>query len=313
MRPAPGSARERRLAYLAWIVICLTWGTTFLAIRVALETVPVALVAGLRWTAAGALLAGALAARGERLPHPRTWGHIAVAGFLMVVIGNGGVVWAEQYVASGLAAVIVAMVPFWAVIVEALLPRGERLTARTALGLTVGFAGIMVLVWPELTGGGRQGQLFVAGVVALQLACLGWALGTSYTKRMASLGAPFAVSAMQMLLAGAMLMVVATASGEWGRLAFTPRSAGAMIYLVVAGSLVGYSAYVYALRHLPVSTVSLYAYVNPIIAVALGTLLMAEPFSVRLVIASVLVFAGIAIVRSIAMPRRAPAVRREAA
>ena len=297
------SARERRLAYIAWITVCLVWGTTYLAIRIALESVPVALLAGLRWAAAGALLAAMLPLFGERVPHPRTWKSIAIAGFLMAVIGNGGVVWAQQYVASGLAAVIVAMVPFWTVLVEAMLPHGERLTSRTLIGLGVGFLGIVVLVWPELTIGGESGRLFIAGVIALQVACLGWALGTSYTKRNAMTASPLGASAMQMLLSGAMLIAIGTATGEWSRLAFTPRTAGAMIYLVLIGSVVGYTAYVYALKHLRISTVSLYAYVNPLIAVILGTLLLSEPFSLRILFAAALVFAGIAVVRSTSRPK----------
>ena len=310
------SASERRLAYVAWIVVCVVWGTTYLAIRVALESVPVALLAGLRWATAGVLLAALLPLFGERLPHPRTWKPIAIAGFLMAVIGNGGVVWAQQYVASGLAAVVVAMVPFWTVVVEALLPRGERLTGRILLGLGLGFLGIVVLIWPELMIGGQSVKLFVGGVIALQIACLGWALGTSYTKRTAMSVSPLSAAAMQMLLSGAMLIGIATAAGEWSRLAFTARTAGAMIYLVVIGSIVGYTAFVHALKHLPISTVSLYAYVNPLIAVLLGTLLLSEPFSLRLVIASALVFVGIAVVRSKPQPQAvvvsAPAVKRVA-
>ena len=307
------SRRERRLAWVAWLTVCLVWGTTYLAIRVALETVPVALLAGLRWTAAGVLLAGALPMVGERLPPPRTWGRIALAGFLMAVIGNGGVVWAEQYVASGLAAVIVATVPFWAVLVESVLPRGERPTIRSLFGLAVGFLGIVVLVWPELTAGGQEGRLFIAGVISLQVACLGWALGTSYTKRTAQYASPLSASAMQMLLSGVMLLAIGTVAGEWGRLTFTPRTLGAMTYLVLVGSIVGYSAYVYALKYLPISTVSLYAYLNPIIAVILGTLLLAEPFSVRIVLASALVFAGIAVVRSAPVAKAPPVPAHKAA
>ena len=291
------SRQERKLAYAAWITVCFVWGTTYLAIRIALESVPVALLAGLRWAAAGALLTSLLPLFGERLPHPRTWGSIALAGFLMAVVGNGGVVWAQQYVASGLTAVVVAMVPFWTVLIETVLPRGERLTMKTMAGLAIGFLGIVVLVWPELTIGGPEGRMFVAGVVALQIACLGWALGTSYTKRNAIRGGPIGASAMQMLLSGFMLLAIGTAAGEWRELSFTGRTAGAMIYLVLCGSIVGYSAYVYALKYLPISTVSLYAYVNPIIAVILGTLLLSEPFSLRIVLATVLVFAGIAVVR----------------
>ena len=310
MSPVIGTARERKLAFIAWIVVCFVWGTTYLAIRVALESVPVALLAGLRWAAAGAMLAALLPVFGERLPHPRTWGPIAVTGFLMAVIGNGGVVWAEQYVASGFAAVVVAMVPFWQVLVEAMLsrgapneaaaleaPGGEKLTMRTFVGLTIGFVGIIVLVWPELTIGGAEGRMFVAGVIALQIASIGWALGTSYTKRHTMTATPLGATATQMLLSGVMLMAIGTATGEWSRLAFTTRTAAAMVYLVVFGSLVGYSAYVYALKYLPLSTVSLYAYVNPIIAVVLGTLLLSEPFSMRIVFASALVLGGIAVVR----------------
>lgn len=295
---------ERRLALLAWITVCVVWGTTYLAIRIALESVPVALLAGLRWMTAGLLLAAVLKASGQPLPPRRTWPSLALLGLLMSVIGNGLVVWAEQYVTSGLAAVVVAMVPFWSVAVEALLPAGERLSGRTLVGLTLGFAGIVVLVWPELTASGA-GNGFVLGIVALQVACLGWALGTSYTKRHVAGLHPLASSATQMIFGGLILTVIGVATGEWSRLAFTPRTGAAMIYLVLIGSIVGYSAYVYALRHLSVATVSLYAYVNPIIAVILGAVLLSEPVDARVVVAAVMVLSGIGVVRS----KRAPAAK----
>jgi drug/metabolite transporter (DMT)-like permease len=285
------------MAYLAWIVVCLVWGTTYLGIHVALETIPVALLAGLRWFSAGLLLAATLPFIGQSLPPLRMWPSIAVIGFLMAVVGNGGVVWAQQHVASGLAAVLVAMVPFWSVLVEAFLPSGERVTRRTIIGLVLGFLGIIVLVWPELTVGGRDGLMFVAGVVSLQLAGIGWALGTSYLKRNPTNGSPMGSLAVQMLLSGVMLMAIATATGEWADLHFTTRSAAAMVYLVIFGSLIGYTAYMYALKNLPVSTVQLYAYVNPIIAVILGSLVLSEPFTARIAVASLLVFAGIAVVK----------------
>jgi drug/metabolite transporter (DMT)-like permease len=301
------SSRDRTLAYAAWVTICVVWGTTYLAIRVALESVPVALVGGLRWTAAGVILIAALRFLREPLPHPRTWGSISVAGFLMIVLGNGGVVWAEQYVASGLTAVVIAVVPFWTVVVEAMLPRGERLTTRTMVGLIVGFAGIIVLVWPELRIDGQNGRLFLAGLVSLQIACLGWALGTAFARRSVTVASPVAASAVQMLLSGLLMTAIGTAMGEWSRLTFTARSAAGLIYLVLIGSVVAYSAYVYALKHLPLSLVSQYAYVNPLIAVALGSLLLGEPFSMRTVVAAALVLAGIAIVRSLPAPKPAPA------
>lgn len=298
-------------AWIAWVTVCIVWGTTYLAIRVALESMPVALLAGLRWTAAGLLLMPAVRLTGQTLPHPRTWGAIATAAFLMVVLGNGAVVWAEQHVASGLTAVILAIIPFWNVLSEALFKDGERPDRRTLIGLTIGFGGIVVLVWPELFTPGPSSTWFVAGVVALQVACVGWALGTSYTKRNTVSASPLATSVMQMLAAGVMFLIIGTVTGEWSRLAFTTRSFSAWLYLVIVGSVVGYSAYVYALKHLPVSTVSLYSYVNPLIAVVLGTLLLSEPFSSRTLVASALVFGGIAVVRS--AHHRQPTSRRQAA
>jgi drug/metabolite transporter (DMT)-like permease len=296
--PLLTSARERKLAIIAWVTVCLVWGTTYLAIRVALETVPVALLAGIRWTTAGLLLVAGLRLLGQTLPPPRVWPALALVGFFMNVVGNGFVVWAQQYVPSGLAAVVIATVPFWAVLVEACIPRGERFTRRVLTGLTIGFAGIVVLVWPNLTMGGADGRMFIAGVIALQIACLGWALGTSYTKHRPIAGSPIAMSSMQMLFGGTMMLLLGTATGEWSNVSFSVRSGAALAYLVVAGSIVGYTSYVFALKHLPVATVSLYAYINPIIAVVLGTLVLSEPFSGRIIVAAALVFAGVAVVRS---------------
>jgi drug/metabolite transporter (DMT)-like permease len=295
----PGTRRQQQRAWAAWIIICVVWGTTYLAIRVALETVPVFLLAGLRWLAAGLILGVVSLATGRQLPGPSLWGSLALLGFLMNVVGNGFVVWAEQYVASGLTAVVVASVPFWSVGIEALLPGGERLRWPTLAGLAVGFVGIVVLVWPEITMGGQQGRAVIGGIVALQVACAGWALGTSYTKRHPSAADPIAASTVQMIFSGLMLLSLATATDEWRDLHFTPRSAAALIYLTIMGSTIAYTAYLYAVTHLPISTVSLYAYVNPLIAVALGALLLGEPFSLRIVAAASLVLAGIGVVRGV--------------
>lgn len=290
---------DRRLAWLAWATICLVWGTTYLAIRVALESIPVFLVAGLRWMAAGLFLTAITRLRGRPLPPVRQWGALALLGFLMNVLGNGFVVWAEQYVASGLTAVIIASVPFWSVGFEAVLPGGDRLRSGTLLALAVGFAGIVVLVWPEMSAGGEAGAAMFGGVVAIQIACAGWALGTSYAKRHPSASDPFAASAIQMLASGTMLLTIATIGGEWTALQFTPRSLGALVYLTIAGSVVAYTAYLYTVAHLPLTTVSLYAYINPLIAVLLGAVLLDEPLSPRIAVASLLVLAGMALLRRV--------------
>ena len=290
--------QTRRTAYLAWLSVCVIWGTTYLAIRIALETIPPALLGGLRYTAAGILLGVVLLARGERMPARAHWGGLALLGFLMVVLGNGGVIWAEQWVPSGIAAVMVASSPFWTNGIESLLPGGERITARTLAGLCVGFGGILLLVWPDLTAGGAAGRQFVLGVLAIQVAGIGWAIGSIYSRRHARDENVLSASAMQMLFGGVMMLVIGTARGEWSALAFTPRTLWAEAYLIVVGSLAGYSAYVFALKHLPISTVSLYAYVNPILAVLVGTWLADEAFGWRVVLASALVFAGITVVRT---------------
>ena len=286
-------ARDRKgLAYIAFVTVCIVWGTTYLAIRVALETVPVLLLAGLRWMAAGLIMSGLMLATGRGLPKPRLWAPLALLGFLMNIVGNGFVVYAQQFVASGLTAVLIATTPFWSALIERLLPNGERFSKRSLAGLSLGFTGIIVLVWPELTHGGASGRSFVIGVIAIQLACIGWVIGTSFARRHELGDNPFPSTALQMVFSGIMLLGAASAHGDWAQLSFTPRTIAAMLYLSVAGSLVAYSEYIYAIQHLPLQLVSLYAYINPMIAVALGTVFLNEPLSARILIAAVLVFAG---------------------
>lgn len=285
-------AGSNPLAYVAFVTVCIVWGTTYLAISIALETVPVLLLAGLRWMFAGVVLSAWMLASGRGLPPPALWAPLLLLGFLMNVVGNGFVVYAQQYVASGLTAVLIATTPFWYALIERLLPDGERFSRRALTGLALGFTGIVILVWPRLTTVGAGGRGFIAGVIAIQLAEIGWVIGTSYARRHELGDNPFRSTALQMVFSGAMLLTAATWNGDWAHLSFTPRTLAAMIYLSIAGSLVAYSAYIYAIQHLPLSLVSLYAYINPIIAVALGTLLLAEPFSARIAISAALVLLG---------------------
>jgi drug/metabolite transporter (DMT)-like permease len=289
--------RQRRLAYIAWVLVCLIWGTTYLGIRVTLETMPPLLMSGLRWTIAGALLAGYLAVRGERLPDRSGWASAALLGFLLLGIGNGAVAWAEQWVPSGLTAVIVASSPFWMAGMESLRSDGEQFTTRLVAGFAVGYSGILLLVWPDLTLDGAHGRSFIAGFLALQLACLGWSVGSSYSRRHARDTNVLSATAAQMIAGGLMMLVVATIHGEWRLLHFAPRSTMALAYLTTVGAIGGFASYTYALRHLPVSFVSLYAYINPIIAVTLGVLLLGEPFNARMAAAAALVLLGVAIVK----------------
>jgi drug/metabolite transporter (DMT)-like permease len=286
---------HKRAPYLAWLTVCVVWGTTYLAIRIALETIPPLLMAAIRWIAAGSMILAVLTIRRERLPPRQTWPAMLVLGILLLGFGNGAVVWAEQTVPSGLTAVLVAAIPFWMVGVERFMPDPGRLPVRRGVGLLIGFGGIVLLVWPELrVDSSRQ---FLGGVIATQVACLAWAIGSSYSRRRGHEENVLAAAAFQMLFGGLCLLAAGLLRGEWATLAFTSRTAGALVYLVFVGSVAGFSAYTYALKHLPVATVSVYAYVNPVIAVLLGTLVLGEPLSPRLAAAAAVVLTGMALVK----------------
>ena len=300
----PSTGRQKHLAYFAWIAVCIIWGTTYFGIRVSLETMPPALMGGLRWLIAGGLLSLYVVARGETLPPRSSWAGIALLGFLMLGLGNGGVVFAEQWIPSGLAAVLVATSPFWMTAVEAALPDGDRLRAKVIAGLLVGFSGIVVLVWPDLTLGSAGNRRFLAGVIAIQIATLGWSLGSAYSRRHARTDNVLGTSALQMLAGGLIMTAAGTLRGEWAHLSFSARTTAALAYLSTIGAIGGFVAYTYALRHLPVSLVSLYAYINPMIAVALGVAVLGEPFTSRMAVAAALVFGGVAIVRTTTQTRR---------
>lgn len=282
-------------AWVAWAAVCVIWGTTFLAIKIALETIPPFLISGLRYVIAGGALLAWLRATGRPIPLRSSWPRLALMGFLLLTVGNGAVSWGEQYLASGLTAVVIATTPFWMVAVDAVMPGGSRLSARHATGLLVGFGGILLLVWPELSI--SAGTMALVGIVALEIACIGWAIGSGLSRRQGVTSGVLGTAALQMLFAGIILLAVATTAGEWRALSFSSRSLSALIYLIVAGSLVAFAAYSHALRHLPVAVVSLHNYINPVIAVALGALLLGEPFRPSMLVAGVAILAGIGIVR----------------
>jgi drug/metabolite transporter (DMT)-like permease len=289
-------AGTRRRAWIAWVTVCLVWGTTFLAIKIALETVPPFIMSGSRYVVAGGILVGMLIARGRPLPSRQDWGRMALLGFFMMVLGNGGVVWGEQFVPSGLTSVALGTSPFWMVTIHALVPGGERMHFRQWLGLAVGFVGIMLLVWPDISIGGAVGHEFALGIVSLQIACAGWAIGSTYTRRRVTARDVLGGAALQMIFGGLMMVAIGTTLGEWSRVSLNPRTAVAVAYLAIFGSVIGFAAFSYALQHLPVAIVSLYNFVNPVIAVALGTAVLGEPFHVRMLAAAGIIVVGVLLV-----------------
>lgn len=298
---ATDSAATRRRAWIAWVAVCVIWGTTYLGIKVALDTIPPFLMGGFRYIASGVILAAWLRLQGHPLPAREHWGKLAILGFFLLTIGNGGVVFGEQYIPSGLTAVLIATSPFWMVGVDAMLPGGDIIHARQWIGLIVGFAGILVLVWPDLSAGGATGRGFAIGLIAVQIACAGWAVGSAYTRRHVMPGDILGSAAIQMFCGGVIMLLVGTVTHEWAQLSFTPKTTFALAYLTVFGGAIAFSAFAYALGHLDIAIVSLYSYVNPVIAVILGVLILGEPFHARMLGAAALIGVGMVAVR-----RRSP-------
>jgi drug/metabolite transporter (DMT)-like permease len=290
--------REKLGAYGAWAAVCFFWGTTYLAIAVGLESFQPTLFAGLRFLIAGGLLFFVMSRqRGARLPIGREWFDLGVVGLMLLGVGNGAVVWAEQWVPSGMAALLVATSPFWAAALERFQKGGERVGLRGLLGMAVGFGGLALLVGPQLFGAELNGK-YVLGVVIIQVGSFFWQAGSVYSKLRPAGVSPLMASAVQMLWAGLILTLAGTLAGEWAGMRFSARSAGALVYLIVFGSIVAYSAYTYAIQKLPLPLVSTYSYVNPLVALALGWLVLSEPLGWREAGAALVILLGVALVKT---------------
>lgn len=293
---AAAPARWRVLS--AFAIIYVVWGSTYLAIRFAIETLPPFSMAGARFLIAGGVLyAWMRLFGGAARPTAADWKRTAFVGVLLLLGGNGLVVWSEFRIPSGVAALLVGIEPCWVALFDWLRPGGRRPTRNVALGLALGIAGLALLVGPDsLLGGGRADAL---GVVAVLVAGLSWAAGSVYSRYASMPASPFLSTAMQMLAGGAALLVLATVAGEPRHIdfaAFSWRSSAAWLYLIVFGSLVAYTAYVWLLRVSTPSRVSTYAYVNPLVAVFLGWLLAGEALTARMLIAAAVIVGGVVLI-----------------
>jgi drug/metabolite transporter (DMT)-like permease len=232
------------------------------------------------------------------VPHDgRTLRDAAITGVLLLVGGNAAVILAERHVPSGITAVIVSTMPIWTVVISALTPRGHRLGPLNWVGLIAGLVGVAVLVWPELVGSLATNREFLAGVVMLQLGSVSWAAGSVYAVSRRATVPPLLGAGLQMLAGGVVMILIGTVLGEWGRLHPDRHGWEAFLYLLVFGSLLGYVAFVYALQHLPVAKVSLYGYVNPIVAVIVGAVVLGERFGLREGAATAIVLGAVALAR----------------
>jgi drug/metabolite transporter (DMT)-like permease len=270
-------------ALIAYLVVCVFWGSTYLAIKVGVTELPPFLFAGLRFLVAGLVLLVLARALGDPLPKKSDWRTLTIVGLLLLAGGNAFVVWSEQYIGSGIASIFVVTVAMWTALFDAIIPGGSgELNWRIIAGLLLGFLGTLLLV------GASPAEILAAdkrGPIALTIASASWSLGTVYAKRHPTRASPYMGAAFQMIVGGTAVALVGTLLGEWASWHLSSRGIGAIAYLVIFGSVLGYSAYSYALRHASATIVGTYAYVNPVIAVLLGWLLLHEPVGPRTFVA----------------------------
>jgi drug/metabolite transporter (DMT)-like permease len=291
---------------LAFLAVYTIWGSTYLAIRFAVATMPPFLMAGVRFLIAGAILYLWLRLRGAERPKLIHWRSALVIGGLLLLGGNGGVSWAEVHVPSGLAALLVAAVPLWMALFDWIRPGGVRPTGLTLLGLVIGFAGVALLAsQAESSGTGPQ----LIGILALLVATCCWALGSLYARSAPVPSMPLLGTGMEMLAGGAVLVLVAGITGEFGQVHFAAislKSLLALVFLILFGSLIGYSSYVWLLRHVSAARVSTYAYVNPVVAVFLGWAFASEPISWVTLVSAAVIISSVALITVSRGHRAAP-------
>jgi drug/metabolite transporter (DMT)-like permease len=287
-------------AYLALAAVCFFWGTTYLGIRIALESMAPEVLMAVRYTISGIILLLVAYFSKAHLPTGRELWYTALYGVIIIGTGTGCLVFAEQWVPSGLAAVFVTVSPFWMIGIEALIPGGDRLHRPTIVAMLVGLVGTVLLVAPEAMQEGFGGPL-LRGFLLLQVGCAGWSLGSILQRRHQTKAHPVVSGAVQQLATGLAFAVPAFFAKPHPS-TWSMRSIGAIVYLVLFGSIVGYSAYIFVLDRLPISVVSLYNYINPIIAVFLGWIFFREHFGLQEVIAMLIIFAGVALVKRYSRP-----------
>ena len=281
----------------AFAAIYLVWGSTYLAIRVVVETLPPFLSGAFRFLVAGAALIAFLAWRGVPLPTRAQWQHATVTGLLLLVGGNGLVVWAEKTIPSGLTALLIALTPVWFALLDWLRPAGVRPQVKTVVGIVVGLGGVILLVRPQ--GPATHTASHWLGALAILAAGISWASGSLYSKYKPNNASPWMNSAAQMICGGAGLLMLGLLCGEpfttdWSHI--IGRSLIALGYLIVFGSWIGFSAYVYLLKYSTPSRVSTYAYVNPVIALFLGWLLLDEIVTAQMIWGALVIVTGVVII-----------------
>ena len=295
-----GLRPSRSLVVLAFALVYLFWGSTYLGIDIAVEHIPPALMCGIRFLIAGVVMLGFCGLRGRKVLYdPRQLGEMAVVGTLLLLGGNLTLSYAEQHIATGLAALIVAITPLWFLVLDTLLLGDHHISIRAKAGLALGIAGLVVLLWPQLMSATVFGRQQLWSSLSLIGGSFSWALGSVLAKKWKSPDVdPFSATAWEMVAAGLANLLVALFTRDLSRVVWTARGVAAMGYLVVCGSWIGYTAYIWLLGHVPTSKVSTYAYVNPVVAVFLGWLILKEPIDAYIFTGSAIVIASVILVPS---------------
>ncbi len=286
--------------WMALLAIYIVWGSTYLAIRFAVETIPPFMMAGTRFLVSGLILYVWRRLAGDPAPTPRQWRSAIIVGLLLLLGGNGLVSWAEQHVASGIAALIVASIPLWVTLIDALRPHGIKPDWKIVLGLLIGFGGIILLVVSTREQSSAEG-MSVLGVGGLLVAALLWSIGSIYGRDADMPPSSLLATGIEMLGGAAGLFLAATFLGEWMTLALpavTTRSLIGLGYLIVAGSLIGFTSYSWLLRNAPVALVSTYAYVNPVMAIFLGAALANEVINAPIILSALVIIASVVVINT---------------
>jgi drug/metabolite transporter (DMT)-like permease len=287
----------------AFAAVYLIWGSTYLAIRYAIESLPPFTMAGGRFLVAGAILYGWSRMRGAPEPSSSQWLAALLGGALLLLIGNGGIVWAEQVISTGLTALLICSEPLWIVVFDWLRPGGRRPGGLVVFGLILGFVGTVMLIAPSSPV--ENSSISWAGVAAVLLASIAWAIGSLYIRTANLPASPLLSIGMQMLAGGGLLLTTGLITGEWNTfdpVAASARSWLAVIYLLLAGSLVGFTSYVWLMKVTTPARASTYAYVNPVLAVLLGWLFAGEAVTIQMLGAAVVVVCGVALIISSPAP-----------
>src|SRR5438270_6263012 len=303
MNPSSQTLRSRIIVDFALLYVL--WGSTNLVMRVIVRDIPPYDAGAVRYLIAGPIMLGTLALMGRKVSLSfQDLRRLLVISILLLSIGNIGVLWGEEYVSSGLASLIVALVPIWVVIMEAWFFRAGRMTAKGLFGLAVGIVGLLVLLWPRITSGTHFGQVELLGSGILAGASFFWALGSIFSHRFNLTVDVFASAAWQMTLAGAVNGLIALVTGQFQRTHWTTSALSGIGYLVVFGSWLGYSAYIYLLEHVPTPKVATYAYVNPIVAVFLGWIILREQVDAFMLLGTAIIIASVALVNTSKIKRQ---------